>query len=37
MRILKKFIKAVIFTYAFMFFMMIGLIFMTNMLLATSH
>lgn len=37
MHILKKFIKAVVLTYAFIFMMMIGLIFMTNMLLATSR
>lgn len=35
MKALKKFAMAVAFTYAFIFAMMIGLIVMTNMLLAT--
>lgn len=35
MKVLKKFLMAVAFTYAFIFAMMIGLIVMTNMLLAS--
>lgn len=35
MKVLKKFFMAVAFTYAFILVMMIGLIVMTNMLLAS--
>lgn len=35
MKVLKKFFMAIAFTYAFIFAMMIGLIVITNMLLAS--
>ena len=37
MKIVKQFIKAVVWTYAFIFVMMLGLILMLNVTLSTTH